>query len=526
MKRDFIGEKDRSQIETIGITEKEILSQIEKFEKGAPYIKLNRPCMVNDGIRVVSEKEAQELIDVFDTYAPKMVVVKFVPASGAASRMFKTLLKFNNEYKEIKRDFFESQAKANASEINELIEFMEGIYKFAFTDDLRLALSKDGFDIDKFVEAGEFKRIIEYLLTAKGLNYSKLPKGLIKFHSYKDGTRTAFEEHMVEAEGYIKNQDRRCRLHFTVSPEHKEKFLSLLEDVKNRYEKHLGVEIKVDFSVQDRSTDTIAVDMNNQPFRLSDGTLLFRPGGHGALIKNLNGIRGDLVFIKNIDNVVPDRLKAHTFYWKKVLGGILIQTQQKIFSYIKRLSTDPVSEDLLREVVEFAKTELSTELPENRVSVLSERTRKALLGVLNRPLRVCGMVRNVGEPGGGPFWVEGKEGTLSLQIVESAQVDPHSVEQQKILTSSTHFNPVDIVCGFRDWEGKSFDLEQYVDTEAVFISKKSKNGRDLKALELPGLWNGGMAFWNTIFVEVPLITFNPVKTVNDLLREEHQSESG
>jgi len=518
MKKKLINDRDRLQIEALGIPEDEILRQIERFEKGVHYLKLKLPCTVNNGIRAVSEDKKKQLAHIYEEYAPKMDVVKLVPASGASSRMFKTLLKFKNEHREISRELVESRARKGNLESRELATFMTGIYQFAFSHDLKFAMFRDGLDMEALVDAGEFKEIIDYLLTEKGLNYANLPKGLIKFHFYEEGARTAFEEHLVEAEGYARNEHNRCRIHFTVSPEYKERFLSVLTRVRKRYEEGLGIEIKADFSFQDKSTDTLAVDMADKPFRLNDGTLLFRPGGHGALLKNLSRVKGDIIFIKNIDNVVPDRLKEHTFLWKKILGGILIQTQQKMFAYIKKLLANSRDAELFGEILEFISSELCITLP-----VDSEgRTRKAILEVLNRPLRVCGMVKNVGEPGGGPFWVEGNDGKLSLQIVESVQVDPYSEEQQKILASSTHFNPVDIVCTLRDWRGRPFNLERYVDNEAVFISEKSKDGRTLKALELPGLWNGSMAYWNTIFVEVPLITFNPVKTVNDLLREEHQ----
>jgi hypothetical protein len=524
MKARIFNESDIKQIETMGITVEDVLSQIDNFKKGAPYLILNRPGAVNDGIRTVSEDEQRKLNDTYDKYAPKMTLVKFVPASGAASRMFKTLLQFNNEYTEIRKETIESLAKEGDPESKETLIFIEGIRKFAFLNDLKSAMSKDGLDTDALINAGEFKQIIDYLLMEKGLDYSNLPKGLLKFHLYNDGARTPFEEHLVEAVGYAKDENKKCRLHFTVSPEHMERFKALLQQVTPYYEKRFEIKINVDFSIQEKSTNTVAVDMDNKPFRLNNETLLFRPGGHGALLKNLNRIKGDIVYIKNIDNVVPDRLKPQTIVWKKVLGGILIQIQKRIFNYIKKLKTHPPNRDILNEALAFAKTELCLNLLPNQTSALEKQTRDVVLKTLNRPLRVCGMVKNVGEPGGGPFWVEGRRGGISLQIVESAQVDPASEKQQKVWASATHFNPVDLVCGLRDWQGKPFDLKRYVDNRAVFISQKSKGGRNLKALELPGLWNGAMAGWNTIFVEVPLITFNPVKTVNDLLRKEHQPD--
>jgi hypothetical protein len=347
---------------------------------------------------------------------------------------------------------------------------------------------------------------------------------LLKFHQYSNGRRTAFEEHLVEAADYVKDAHGLCRLHFTVSSEHQKRFEGLLEEVRHRYEKNYNARFQVDFSLQKRSTDTIAVDIYNQPFREKDGKLLFRPGGHGALIENLNDLKGDIIYIKNIDNVATDRIKGPTFLWKKILAGCLIELQKKIFTYLERLVAQKPDEQFLDEVTDFARERLCLTPPNSWQRKSIREKREFLLNKLNRPLRVCGMVKNEGEPGGGPFWVEGKDGALSMQIVESAQVDPNSNEQQAIFASGTHFNPVDIVCGVRDYIGDPFDLWNYIDADAVFISQKSKDGRNLKALELPGLWNGAMANWITLFVEVPIITFNPVKTINDLLRKEHQPQ--
>jgi len=384
-------------------------------------------------------------------------------------------------------------------------------------------MSEDGLDIDTLTDDGHFKEVIEYLLGQKGLGYTQLPKALLVFHRYADGNRTAFEEHLVEAVEYVRDVNGMCRLYFTVSPEHKQAFEDFLRKIVPRYEKHYGIQFSVEFSVQERATDTIAVDLENKPFRLNDGTIFFRPGGHGALIENLSNIDGDIIFIKNIDNVVHDRLKDQTFQWKRALGGCLIQIQQKIFFYLERLTKKPLDEELLDEAIEFAKNDLYI-IPSNSEDMTSSKEKQAfLISKLNRPVRVCGMVRNKGEPGGGAFWVKSKDGSLSLQIVESAQIDPESEEQQSVFRSSMYFNPVDIVCGVRDRHGKAYDLRHYVDPEAALISIKSEDGRELKALELPGLWNGAMSDWNTIFIEVPLITFNPVKTINDLLREQHQS---
>ncbi len=513
---------DLNQIRRIGSTPEKVLSQIDLFKKGTPYLKLVRPCITGDGIRSISADEAKQLTAIYEKQAPGESLIKFVPASGAASRMFKTLLQFSNRNVKIKKDVITSAARQGEGDSRDMLIFMDGIRRFAFFDDLKFIMAKDGLDIDGLINAGRVKETIDYLLTSKGLGYALLPKGLINFHHYPDGGRTAFAEHLVEAAHYVKAGDGVCALHFTVSPAHRQRFEEQLRNVRTGYQKKYDARFQVEFSVQETSSDTIAVDLDNRPFRLEDGTLLFRPGGHGALIENLNSLPGDIIFIKNIDNVVPDRLKEHTFLWKKVLGGCLIQVRQKIFSYLERLIKRPATSELIQETFDFVSSELCI-APSNRQDLTDNRAEQDfLINLLNRPTRVCGMVKNIGEPGGGPFWVESQDRSRSIQIVESAQVDPDSEGQKRILASATHFNPVDIVCAIRDFRSAPFDLRRFVDPGAVFIAEKSKNGRALKALELPGLWNGAMADWNTVFVEVPLITFNPVKTINDLLRGEHQ----
>ncbi|MDY6990157.1 MAG: DUF4301 family protein [Thermodesulfobacteriota bacterium] len=515
-------EEDIKVMELMGISLKDVESQIEMFKKGAPYLKLDRPCTIGDGIRSMPEEEAGRLVALFQDLGPKRGLAKFVPASGAASRMFKILLRCNRAHGQLHRGDISSLAQEGDEESLYLLTFMDHVQDFAFYNDLVSAMGKDGMDAEALLMKGQFKEIVDYLLTAKGLGYAQWPKGLLPFHSYGEGTRTAFEEHLVEAMDYVRDDTGLCRLHFTVSKEHRARFQALWKAVGARYEKELGVRFQVDFSVQEQSTDTIAVDQGNRPFRLRDGSLLFRPAGHGALIENLNHLKGDIVFIKNIDNVVPDSLKGHTSFWKKVLGGCLMELQQRIFSYLKSLTSAPADETLLDECLEFADKELSIRPARGQGSTSHGARQDYLVSILNRPLRVCGVVRNQGEPGGGPFWVQATDCSLSLQVAESVEVDPLSEEQKEIQGAATHFNPVDIVCALRDFRGRPFDLKAYVDNEAFFISEKSKDGRALKALELPGLWNGAMAHWNTVFVEVPVMTFNPVKTVNDLLRKEHQ----
>ncbi len=364
---------------------------------------------------------------------------------------------------------------------------------------------------------------MEYLLEDKGLGYGKLPKGLLKFHHYDSANRVALEEHLVEAAKYGTSKNGKAIVHFTVSPEHMEKFAEQVHKVKAKYENEFKVTYDISFSVQKSSTDMIAVDMENEPFREKDGSLLFRPGGHGALIENLNDLNANLIFIKNIDNVVPDRLKKTTTVYKKAIGGLLLKLQSEAFELLKGLDkrNDP---ELIKRVAEFAKTELNIKIPQDFEGLNLNDKKSFLHRHLNRPIRICGMVKNEGEPGGGPFWVKNSKGEVSLQVVESSQVNSNDDAQMEILKSSTHFNPVDLVCGIKNYNGESFDLHKFIDPETGFISIKSKDGKNLKAQELPGLWNGAMADWITIFVEVPVITFNPVKTVNDLLRPQHQPE--
>jgi len=520
--QDIFTREDLMQIERHGLAVEEIIRQLEIFRMPPPHIRLVRACTKGDGIQVVEPEEMPGLIEKYEEESSKFRCVKFVPSSGAASRMFKTLLGELNKNKEILRESVEKKVRAGQKDLKELLVFMNGIRRFAFFQDLKSVMEKKGFQIEKLMEEGRFKDIINALLSEEGLDYASLPKGLLKFHEYTDGSRTAFEEHLVEAASYVADHERRCHLHFTVSPEHMGEFMSLLEEVRSLYEKKYQVSFHVTFSVQKESTDTIAVDLDNNPFRDEKGGLLFRPGGHGALIENLNDLEGDIVFIKNIDNIVPDRLKAETFKWKKILGGYLALLQNRIFGYMEKLSSGKAADSVIAGAMTFIDEALSVQIPDTIAAASLEEKKTFVMERFNRPIRICGMVKNEGEPGGGPFWVQDENGEISLQIVETAQIDPDSREQKEILESSTHFSPVDLVCGIHDWQGRTFDLRNYVDKKAVFISQKSKDGKELKALEHPGLWNGAMAGWITLLVEVPLITFNPVKTVNDLLRKEHQ----
>ena len=520
-----LSKADEEQIKAKGMELEKIISQTETIMRGIPYLRLQRPCIIGDGITLIQKGDLERLSRMYSEASLAGRVMKFVPASGAASRMFKLLLSFNNRLDPIDKEVMSASAARGDSDSKEFLQFINGIEKFAFYDHLKAVMAKDGLDTEDLVSKGQFKDILEYILTSKGLDYANLPKGMIMFHRYPDHSRTPFEEHLVEAAGYVQDRHGVCRIHFTVSNENEETIKTHIEKIRNRYETS-GLRMEITFSVQKPSTDTLAVDVENRPFRDTDGRLLFRPGGHGALLENLNDLKGDMVFIKNIDNVVPDRLKHETYVYKKAFGGYLIELQRDIFGYLKRLAEDNVDEQVVNEAFEYVRHKLSI-MPPDRISraSMAEKT-DFLFSRLNRPLRICGMVRNEGEPGGGPFWVENGHGTLSLQIVESSQVDMNSVQQRAIWESSTHFNPVDLLCGVRDYLGRPFDLLQFADANTGFVSIKSKEGRELKALELPGLWNGAMAFWNTVFIEVPLITFNPVKTIIDLLRAEHKSAPG
>ncbi|MEM9850315.1 MAG: DUF4301 family protein, partial [Bacteroidota bacterium] len=394
----------------------------------------------------------------------------------------------------------------------------------AFKADLKAALAEQGKQLEDLLAHEEYRTILAALLKAHGLDYGNLPKGLLQFHDYGDFTRTAVEEHLVEGANYCKGAKDLVHLHFTVSAEHQEKFEDLLSRLQPQYEAQFGVHYDITFSQQQPHTDTIAADENNEPFRLDDGSILFRPGGHGALIENLDALAFDLVFIKNIDNVVPDHLKAVTYEYKKALAGVLLELQATIFGYLKQLE-DRTTATLIQEIEDFVQQQLYIRPPATYASSTLEEKATFLRQKLNRPIRVCGMVKNEGEPGGGPFFAENPDQSVSLHIVESAQIDEADEQQLSLLKTSSHFNPVDIICTLKDYQGKAFELKKYVNTQQGFISNKSKSGRALKALELPGLWNGSMADWNTVFVEVPILTFNPVKQVNDLLRETHQANA-
>ena len=505
-------DSDLEQLGQRGISTEEAARQLRLFSDPPGYVDLARPCTVGDGIVRLEADEIPDLHRLQEGAAAAGRFRKFVPASGAASRMFKELLYFQRgDGSGLSWDEIHAQAGAGGKEAADLIAFVGGLERFPFRDDLRRRAGGD-----------DFRELLSAMLTPGGLGYELLPKGLLKFHAYPEGSRTPFEEHLVEAALYVKDATGTSRLHLTVSPEHREAFTSHFFEVRERYESRYDARFEVDYSLQKPSTDTLAVDAANRPLRDDRGGLLFRPGGHGALIENLNELYGDFVYVKNIDNVQTDHVKRSVLHWKKALGGYLVKLQRETFERVRKLRKRQPSVAALDEAIDFAGSRLAVEL-NGRLDPLSHQERSAyLIDRLDRPLRVCGVVPNTGEPGGGPFWVRGPDGRISKQIVEGAQIDPESEGQQALLRASTHFNPVDLVCALRNDEGRPYDLQRYIDNDAVIIASKSAGGRELKALERPGLWNGGMAEWNTILVETPLETFSPVKSILDLLRPEHQ----
>jgi hypothetical protein len=516
---DMFNENDLKQISEKGISLETIEKQISDFRHGYPFTRLHAPATKENGIRTFNEKDIHELITNFERVSKDLKLVKFVPASGAATRMFKHLFEFRSLPENRKHD----TKILDDEDFNSIGYMFRNLEHFAFCDDLKRIMSRAGYSIDECLKTGDFETILDFILEPKGLNYGNLPKGILKFHNYGSFSRTATGEHLVEGAHYCANRAKRVAVHLTVSPEHLSSFKDLIAYVQPYYESMFGVTYDITFSVQKSSTDTISVDLDNEPFREPDGSLHFRPGGHGALIENLNDLECDIVFIKNIDNVVPDRLKSETYRYKKILGGLLLNIQGKAFNLLKALDKKPPSEGTIAEAVLFCEKQINTTFPADFYHWIESKKVHYLQEILNRPIRICGMVKNEGEPGGGPFWVQYKHGEISLQIVESSQIDLNNPGQKKIFSESTHFNPVDLVCSLKNYKGEKFDLHNFIDHNTGFISTKSKDGRQLKALELPGLWNGAMAHWITVFVEVPIITFNPVKTVNDLLREQHQN---
>lgn len=505
----ILKESDNDLLKQKGIAVSQVNEQIESFVKGFPFLSIIRSAGPDNGLVQVTNEELSEYLNKWDVYLEKKkTILKFVPASGAASRMFKDLFEFLDGVIDVPE--------------NEAVkQFFAEIDHFAFYDLLNeCCLKNEGKDIPALIQDTQFKKIIDNLLNKKGLNYGALPKGLLLFHAYDQGKRTPLMEHLAEGALYTMNKHGVVNIHFTVSAEHRQLFEQHLNEVVSEFEAMYQAKFVVTFSEQKPSTDTIAADENNQPFR-DNGKLVFRPGGHGALIENLNDLNADIIFIKNIDNVVPDALKNPTIIYKKMLAGLLVKLQEQTFKYLRLMDKGLLKDEKLWEIAGFCEGSLNNIHP-GIADLTGRELQDYLYAKLNRPVRVCGMVKNTGEPGGGPFLTVNQDGTISTQILESSQINLADPAEKEKMMQSTHFNPVDLVCGVKDYKGKKFDLLQHVDKNTGFISLKSKNGKALKALELPGLWNGAMSDWNTVFVEVPVATFNPVKTVNDLLRVEHQ----
>ncbi len=515
--------EDLQQMKAMGVDPVEASRQLELFRTPPPFADLVRPATVGDGICRLTPAQKKKALANYRKAALRGRFSKFVPASGAASRMFHLLMKFvqRNPFSEedLKREILEGR-----EESRQFLEFMDSLSHFAFFDELGGALSKHDLDLETLRREGRFLEILRVLLMPEGLNYSQKPKGLIQFHGYPQENRTPMEEHLVEGVQYVQDRSKRCRIHFTVSEEHAEACRGHFLTVRKKYEKKYGVKFELDFSVQGPGTNTLAADKDNQPFRDGEGRLVFRPAGHGALLENLNRLKGDLVYVKNIDNVTLEHRLETAVLWKKILGGYLAGIQESVFKALRKLCAKRTTIKTTARLKRFAVRELGMDPGADFDSLSATAKIRRLQGLFNRPLRVCGVVPATGEPGGGPYWLKDSGGKISLQIVEKAQMDLGKPGQSKIFEGATHFNPVDLVCGLRDWRGRPFRLKKYRDPGAVFISSKSMGGRELKALELPGLWNGAMAHWITLFVEVPLETFNPVKTVFDLLKPAHQSK--
>ena len=500
---------DYRQLEEKGISTDRLEAQLKSLREGFPYLKIEAPATIGHGITLPTDELVRQSLDIWDKYLESGAkVLKMTPASGAASRMFKELFAFLN-------------SGATKPDTEAMRQFFDNIEDFPFFHRLNFEmLTLYGRSILTMIREGKYREIIDHLLNVPGMGYGKLPKGLLMFHKVPGTSRTPLDEHIAEGAGFAVGRDGTLPLHFPVSPEHLPLFEARIEEVKGYMERKYGMKIDVSLSVQKPSTDTVAATTDGEPYR-ENGRLFFRPGGHGALIENLNDLDADVIFIKNIDNIVPDALRDSTLQFKKVIGGILVATKMKIDRYCSILSEGVPDEAMREEMLQFLRNVLCV-THDHADEMSPEEETEYLMAKFNRPLRVCGMVKNEGEPGGGPFLCFNPDGTVSPQILESSQIDPSDRQAMRMLHEATHFNPVDLAVATKDFRGRKFNLPDYVDQSTGFISEKSREGVTIKALELPGLWNGAMSDWNTIFVEVPADTFNPVKTVNDLLRPSHQ----
>jgi hypothetical protein len=510
---------DFEQIKAHGISLDKIEGELLLFQSGIPKIYLEKPATIHDGIVKFSHEEFQALANNFDAKKEGLKLKKFVPASGAASRMFKFLSEFLNEFDHENETI---NAYINRKKDKNLPVFLAGIEKFPFYDEVKAkvkTLVSHYYDLESHQKSYHF---IKTMLDTNHFDFANKPKAALNFHQYKSHIATPIEEHLNECAFYA-SANSVSHLHFTVSQHHEVLFQNIINRIKEKVETKSKTSVYVSYSYQDKSTDTIAVNMKNQPYRNENGQLVFRPGGHGALINNLNQLDADVIFIKNIDNVIQNHIEEITLY-KKALAGILLDLQEHVFQILKAIEGNEIAENQIQSIVTFMQQKLNIDVVDDFNKYTTENKIEFIKTKLNRPIRICGMVKNEGEPGGGPFWVRSYKGNVSLQIIESSQVDTHIPEQAEILASATHFNPVDLVCGTKNYWGQKFDLTQFIDHSTGFIVHKNNKGNELKGYELPGLWNGAMAKWITIFVEVPLVTFNPVKTVNDLLKPAHQPQ--
>lgn len=510
-------EHDLQQFKARGISAEEVSKQYDLLLKGLQPVKLVAPATTERGIMTTTEQTRKYYITLYEDYYRDREIVKFVPASGAATRMFKDMFAC---YKLMHQN--PDQQEDILQQFSQVKEVINRISEFAFHHQLENIFKTHQKSLTGLIKNKQYLDVLHHILYVDGLNYGFLPKALILFHDYNDYQRTAFEEHLVEGALYATNENGLVHIHFTISPEHHEAFHKHMNEVLPIYEQKFGLRFQISFSYQHPSTDAISIDQNNQIVRDSDGNIIFRPGGHGALLKNLNEIQADLIFIKNIDNVVTDQHKALIIEFKKVLAGILIEKEISINGNLTILMDEHCSEDDMKEIAEFVRDDMLVSLPPDFDEFPTDKKRRVLINKLNRPIRICGMVKNQGEPGGGPFFVEDAKGIVSLQIVESAQINMNDPQQKAIFEQSTHFNPVDIVANTTDYLNRKFNLFEFVDPNTCIITEKSIEGKPIRVYEHPGLWNGSMAGWITYFVEVPLETFAPVKTINDLLKPLHK----
>lgn len=510
--------KDIEFIEKRGITLKKVESQLALLKTGLPTVNLKRAATPNDGIIQFSYNDASTFINIYQSKKDNLDIINFVPASGAATRMFKFLFKFLKEYKPEKESI---NAYINKNRVTELSLFLIALDKLPFYKIVIDYLEKNNKDYLELSNDQKAYVFIQSILDEDKLNFSNFPKGLLPFHKYKEHIASAFEEHLFEASLYASSNNK-AKLHFTISEKHKDKFDEEFARIQKIVEHKTKTNFDISFSYQKESTDTIAVTTQEEIVREYNGQIYFRPSGHGALLENLNEFNADLIFIKNIDNVVVYKYEEKVAKSRMMLAGLLLDIREQAFKYAKQLDEKELPNTEIVEIATFLMTKMNVVITSEFEKYSKQYQVDYLKSKLNRPIRVCGMVQNEGEPGGGPFWVKDESANLSLQIVESAQINKKSKRQKAILKNATHFNPVDLVCSIKNYKGEKYDLQKFVDPKTAFITMKTKVDKDIKALELPGLWNGSMANWNTIFVEVSLVTFNPVKTVNDLLKQTHQ----